>query len=160
MTDVNHCRLVIFGSRQLSPTAQDIWSGLDELGISWKTNIVVGSGMCSGPDMIGKRWAKSINLPIKEFPADWRMSGYAAGPIRNKKMAEWCTHAIGFWDEVSRGTANMCAHVVLLRKPVVLKRLGIDSEPMTLDNKEAYHVRKPVVPQDVLPAVNDGGMFI
>ena len=67
----------------------------------------VVSGCATGVDTLGERWARSNNLPIKEMPANWNRDGSAAGPIRNRKMAENAEALIALWDGKSRGTKNM-----------------------------------------------------
>lgn len=41
------------------------------------------------------------------IPADWEAHGKAAGPRRNRKMAEYAAAVIALWDGKSRGTRNM-----------------------------------------------------
>jgi hypothetical protein len=48
----------------------------------------VVSGVDAGADEFGEKWAKINNIPVKIFKADWKTHGRAAGPIRNKQMAE------------------------------------------------------------------------
>src|SRR5665213_2705728 len=67
----------------------------------------VVSGMCTGPDLLGERWAAIYNVPVIRFPADWNRYGRAAGPIRNKQMADHAQALIACYDGVSRGTASM-----------------------------------------------------
>lgn len=43
---------------------------------------------------------------VRAVPADWSL-GKAAGPIRNRKMAEMADALIAIWDGKSRGTKNM-----------------------------------------------------
>ena len=64
-------------------------------------------GMAKGADEMGRQWAIANGIPVKEFPPDWDAYGNAAGPIRNKAMAEYGTHLLAFWDGKSRGTAGM-----------------------------------------------------
>jgi hypothetical protein len=49
----------------------------------------VVSGVDAGADEFGEKWAKINNIPVKIFKADWKTHGRAAGPIRNKQMAEY-----------------------------------------------------------------------
>ena len=69
------------------------------------------SGCCRGADALGEQYARKHGIPIKRFPADWLVYGKAAGPIRNRKMAEYAAECDGmlvaFWDGKSRGTASM-----------------------------------------------------
>lgn len=65
------------------------------------------SGGAPGADSLGERFATEMQFPVKLFPADWDTYGTAAGPIRNRQMAEHATHLIAFWDGISHGTRNM-----------------------------------------------------
>ena len=65
------------------------------------------SGGSKGADKMGEKFAKSYGLMLKIFPADWSKHGKAAGPIRNKQMAEYADCLIAFWDGKSRGTKSM-----------------------------------------------------
>lgn len=47
------------------------------------------SGGAKGVDDLGELWARTYQVPIRRFPADWNTHGRAAGPIRNKQMAEY-----------------------------------------------------------------------
>lgn len=67
----------------------------------------VVSGCCRGVDRLGERWARRHGIPIQRFPADWQKHGKAAGPIRNRSMADYADALIAIWDGESRGTANM-----------------------------------------------------
>lgn len=64
-------------------------------------------GMAKGVDMMGYRYAQEHGIPVKEFPANWNKHGRAAGPIRNKEMADYADALIALWDGESRGTKNM-----------------------------------------------------
>lgn len=70
------------------------------------------SGNASGADKLGEEFAKEYLYPLKLFPAEWNKYGKAAGPIRNKQMAEYASESdkgvlFAFWDGKSRGTKNM-----------------------------------------------------
>ncbi len=65
------------------------------------------SGKAKGVDTLGEVWALANNIPVEAFPADWSQHGRAAGPIRNKQMAEYADALIAIWDGESKGTANM-----------------------------------------------------
>lgn len=67
-------------------------------------------GDCCGVDKIGGQWAEANNIPVKKFPANWSKHGKAAGPMRNREMAEYCLKedlCIGIWDGKSKGTKDM-----------------------------------------------------
>lgn len=67
----------------------------------------VVSGGAGGVDQLGEQWACAHGVPVVKFPADWNAHGKAAGPIRNRKMAEYAEALIAVWDGRSRGTKNM-----------------------------------------------------
>ena len=65
------------------------------------------AGAASGADHIAANWAKDRGIDLREFPADWKKFGKAAGPMRNRQMLN-----DGQPDEVvafpgGRGTADM-----------------------------------------------------
>jgi len=63
------------------------------------------SGAASGADREGEIFACDICIPVKRFPADWETHGKAAGPIRNKQMAQYADAVILF--PGGKGTASM-----------------------------------------------------
>ena len=82
-------------------------------------------GLAKGADTWGAEWARGLNIPVKEFPADWNKYGRAAGPIRNKQMADYADAAIVFiWDN-SRGSKNMIETMQKLGKPVYVCENGV-----------------------------------
>lgn len=64
------------------------------------------SGMAKGADHLGCCYAANREIPVKEFPADWR-KGKFAGHKRNKDMGDYADCLFAFWDGQSRGTKNM-----------------------------------------------------
>jgi predicted Rossmann fold nucleotide-binding protein DprA/Smf involved in DNA uptake len=67
----------------------------------------VVSGMAKGVDTLAVQYANENDLVITPFFADWNTHGRAAGPIRNRQMAEYGDALIAIWDGESRGTKNM-----------------------------------------------------
>lgn len=103
-------KLLIAGSRTLSPTADDIDRALEQLRAEHEitaTIELVISGTARGVDQAGEAWAKARGIPIERMPADWSTHGKRAGHIRNAAMAEIATHALVWWDGVSKGTRDM-----------------------------------------------------
>lgn len=43
----------------------------------------------AGADRCGKAWAAQRGIPCRAFPADWKMHGRAAGPLRNSAMVAY-----------------------------------------------------------------------
>lgn len=64
------------------------------------------SGGASGVDALAEEYANLHQIPFKLFSADWKKYGKAAGPIRNRKMAEYANALLAF-DKGTKGTQNM-----------------------------------------------------
>jgi len=80
------------------------------------------SGVDQTPFILEKDAIKSGYYPefaITKFPADWNLHGRAAGPIRNKQMAEYADILILVWDGKSKGSASMKKEMKKLKKPVI-----------------------------------------
>ena len=88
-------KLIIAGSRDIEVTTAQIQEYVDASGF-FPSCIV--SGKARGVDSCGEYWAKGKNLPIMPFPADWDKHGKAAGPIRNKHMADVGDALLLIWD--------------------------------------------------------------
>ncbi|AUV61874.1 hypothetical protein HWB52_gp59 [Pseudomonas phage Littlefix] len=69
--------------------------------------IVIVQGEARGADKSAKIAAQRLKLKCESFPAEWDLHGKAAGPIRNRAMAEVADGLLAFWDGESKGTANM-----------------------------------------------------
>lgn len=69
------------------------------------TEVVCGGA--PGVDTLGFDWGWANGLPVRTFNADWKKHGKGAGPIRNRRMAEYADALIAVWDGKSKGTANM-----------------------------------------------------
>jgi hypothetical protein len=66
----------------------------------------VVSGGARGIDALGELWAENFDVPVKRFLADWTSYGKAAGPIRNKQMAEYADALIAI-STGGKGTTDM-----------------------------------------------------
>ena len=78
-------KLIIAGGRNYKLTAKDVET-LDSL---QRCIEEIVSGGALGADKSGESYAFYKKIPVKRFPADWQTHGRAAGPIRNKAMAEY-----------------------------------------------------------------------
>jgi len=47
---------------------------------------VLISGGATGADTLGIQWARSREVPVEVYPAQWRLYGRRAGPMRNLQM--------------------------------------------------------------------------
>lgn len=76
-----------------------------------EANIEIVCGKARGADTLGEQFAKTYNIPIKYFPADWDTYGKSAGYRRNTEMANYAKEdngvLIAFWDGKSKGTKHM-----------------------------------------------------
>lgn len=82
----------------------------------------VVSGMATGVDTLAVQYATEHNLPLQQFWAEWGFYGRSAGPIRNRKMAEYGEALIAIWDGESRGTKNMIEEATKRGLKVYVKR--------------------------------------
>ncbi len=98
-------RCIIAGSRN-NIEYQNVFSAMGEC--PWSSEITeVVSGKARGVDTMGEQWAKENNIPIKEFPANWKKFGRSAGPRRNEEMGDYADALIAVWDGESKGTKHM-----------------------------------------------------
>ena len=115
-------RIVIAGCRNYTnyeEAKKFILSCINEY--SKTASIVILSGTCKGADLLGEKFAKEQNLPIRYYPAEWKRFGKAAGPIRNKKMINDCHEVICFWDKKSYGTASLIRYAKAAKIPIRIK---------------------------------------
>ena len=108
-------KLIIAGSRTLNPSVKDIGEQVSKFNIGI-TEVV--SGGADGVDSCGEEYALAADQPLKIFKADWNKHGKAAGPIRNKQMAEYADALLLIWDGKSKGSANMKKNMIDLGKKV------------------------------------------
>ena len=103
---VGGLRVVVTGGRDFDDKAW-VWSVLDRLhherGIAR-----LAHGGASGADIFAAQWAGNRGVHGAPYPADWRVKGKKAGPLRNREMldAEKPDGVIAF--PGGRGTADCC----------------------------------------------------
>jgi len=76
------------------------------------------SGGALGIDKAGEEYALEFGRLLKRFPANWESYGKAAGPIRNKQMAEYADELLLIWDGESSGSASMKRYMKEAGKPI------------------------------------------
>jgi hypothetical protein len=113
-------KLIIAGGRDIE---QDTAYGLLVMHLRDPKNplgdaLEIVQGGCRGVDQAGKDYADFYDAKCTEFPADWNTHGRAAGPIRNKEMAEYADALCLLWDGKSRGSASMKREMEKLDKKV------------------------------------------
>lgn len=123
-------KVVIFGSRNAFPTMDEITDEIRKLvnPATGKTVDVpdeeiteVICGTARGGDESGESWAEWFGIPVRRMPADWNRQGKIAGHLRNGAMADIADAGVGFWRDMSGGTANMVAQMVARSKQVRVK---------------------------------------
>lgn len=83
------------------------------------TGTTVVHGAARGADSIAHKEAQMAGLLVEPHPANWLELGDAAGPTRNREMAELGADlCIAFWDGMSTGTRGMIAEAERCGIPV------------------------------------------
>jgi hypothetical protein len=96
-------KMIIAGGRSYKFTQKDIYQ-LEYICRVWEVTEIV-SGGALGADREGEVFALNHKLPIKRFSADWDKHGRAAGPLRNREMAEYADAVVLF--PGNKGTESM-----------------------------------------------------
>jgi hypothetical protein len=110
-------KLIVAGSRHfiLGPDYIDLMLKFHAL--SDKVTEIV-SGNAEGTDWAGEQYSiEYMDKDAKTFPADWT-AGHIAGPMRNKKMAEYADALLLIWDGKSPGSMDMKTQMLRLKKPI------------------------------------------
>ena len=90
-----------------------------------KYTLMFVSGGCRGADALGERYAAENGFKTEIYPALWEKYGRAAGPERNKKIAEISDYIICFWDGQSKGTKSLLRFAEKAGKPVKIKLIKL-----------------------------------
>jgi hypothetical protein len=96
-------KTIIAGSRGITDMSV-LLQAVKECG--WEVTHVV-SGAARGADRLGEDFARSRQLPLTVFHAEWDYYGKSAGYRRNVTMAENAEALIALWDGKSPGTGHM-----------------------------------------------------
>jgi len=107
--------VIIAGGRDFVPNS-DHANWLVEWLIELDPDLVITGG-APGADSFGDTVASHIQMNTLVIPADWKTLGKAAGPIRNKKMAELADLLLVF--PGGTGTDNMCNVMALQKKRII-----------------------------------------
>ena len=101
-------RIIIAGGRDESINHERlVWLNdiMETFDPDKKGSVEIVSGAARGIDTFAIAYARACGLIAEVFPANWDTHGKAAGPIRNRQMAEYADVCILF--PGGRGTANM-----------------------------------------------------
>lgn len=98
-------KVIVCGGRDLTDMAW-VARQMDAIHTTDAIHTLIQGG-ATGADRLARRWAYTVGIKVKEYPADWSTHGPAAGPIRNQQMldAERPDLVVAF--PGGRGTADM-----------------------------------------------------
>ncbi len=116
-------RLVIAGSRGLNnyEKIKDIIHRYLQVHNLQCSDIEIVTGECpTGVDLCARMFAYEYDVPLMTMVAEWKKYGKAAGPKRNRRMAEYGHQLLAVWDGSSPGTKSMFTEMAKLDKPVYL----------------------------------------
>lgn len=111
-------KLIIAGSRQIKNALQLVEQAMKRF-YRWPPDLII-SGGALGVDNAAQLYAEQHNIPFELVLAEWDIYGRAAGPMRNREMADLGTQLLAVWDGTSRGTKNMISEMLNRRKRVNL----------------------------------------
>lgn len=99
-------KTIIAGSRDA--TYEQLMMALEQCPFTSEITAVI-CGCARGADHHGESWAKSKGLPVIHYHAEWKVYGDAAGPIRNRAMAQVAEAliAVRIGGPKSKGTSGM-----------------------------------------------------
>jgi hypothetical protein len=113
--------ILICGSRTATaiPTVVE---GLKLVIEQFKPSMVI-HGAAKGADSIGGNVARALDVPVREFPAQWDTHGKAAGHIRNQQMLDegkpQMVVAVYPVEGITRGTQDMVTRAQKAKIPVL-----------------------------------------
>lgn len=117
-------KLIIAGSRDLEICGEHICDYLDYFQLNPEEIVTGNSG---NVDKAGNEFAEDnfrysqyekCSYILTLFSPDWNKHGKAAGPIRNREMAQYSDALLIVWNGESRGSKNMKEEMLKLDKPV------------------------------------------
>jgi predicted Rossmann fold nucleotide-binding protein DprA/Smf involved in DNA uptake len=119
--------IVIAGTRNARDSAHAVARAFYNSPWSNRKLLKFISGGGGNIDNAAKDFAIKRHTPFQEFPADWTAHGKAAGPIRNRQMADVADAGVIVWDGESRGAFNMLTELLKRGKPVYVERCATHS---------------------------------
>ena len=88
----------------------------------WGMPASIVSGGCRGADKMAERFARERGIEVKVLLPNKRLHPYGSSRfvVRDRKIAEMCTHMVAFPSELGKGTQHTIAFAQKLKKPVKL----------------------------------------
>lgn len=96
-------KVIVAGGRDFVPSTvhqAELEATLQQLGCT-----MVVSGAARGADTFGEQVAQDMGIPVRRFPAEWKVYGKSAGYRRNKVMANYADALVAF--PGGKGTEHM-----------------------------------------------------
>lgn len=113
-------KLMVCGSRSIT-NKEWVWQQIEKTVKLFNGRPVeILEGDASGVDKLAGEWAKSHNIPLKLYPANWSDNGRAASHIRNRQMVDDCDISLILWDGTSMGTYEDLCYADKNKKPYFL----------------------------------------
>lgn len=109
----NNWILMVCGSRDVlreKLTDVPLWD------YATSADLIIHGACPNSPDMWASEICKEMNIPVKEYPADWNAYGKSAGHIRNRKMVDDADFVLCFWDGKSNGTGGVIKYCIEKKK--------------------------------------------
>lgn len=125
-------RVLVCGARDYTDRAR-MYYVLDKLHKLHTFTLLIHGG-AKGADTLAGEWARTHNVPVKVFHADWKKFGRAAGPIRNKQMLVKGQPdlVVAFPKTIlakSRGTKNMVMQAMKALINVIVEEIHGETTP-------------------------------
>lgn len=128
--------LLIFGGRDFTDEASctlEIGAFMEKHDLTPDNTIIIEGG-ANGADKLAKDVCEEMGFTVETMEADWndmsepcriKYNQYGqynalAGMKRNSEMVDIATHAIGFWDGMSKGTEDSIKKIEAKRIPFEL----------------------------------------
>ncbi len=125
-------KTIIAGSRTIQ-SYDLVRRAIEDSGFSDQITTVF-SGMSSGPDIFGFRWATERKIPIRQFKPEWDKLGKQAGYIRNAEMCTFADAIIAVWDGRSNGTAHIIKYSLQMDPPLRRYVVNVGPQLQTLQD--------------------------
>ena len=117
-------RVLVCGGRDFD-LDDVVLTTLDRLDAKSFIGVVIHGG-ASGADALANAWAKKRDVQTIVYPADWRKSGKAAGPLRNERMLRESRPDIVVAFPGGKGTTDMVRRAMAAGTSVVqVSREGV-----------------------------------
>lgn len=97
-------KVLVTGGRNFSDRVL-LFKSLDEIHTEYGFDTLIHGG-AKGADSLSGEWAKTKDIKVLVFPADWKRYGKSAGMIRNKQMINELPNLVIAFPG-GKGTANM-----------------------------------------------------